>query len=362
MKSERYSEDAEVWERVRVALMETRAALGSVEASHAGFIDAMSKAVVDQNLANTKWAVLARRLRENIAQSRRALQALDQEIESISHAQQLPGIALELVRHAADRSRRAVQEFKDTWDEVDELIVRLVVDKELSKPLSEADWSLYWGRHAHLAKAVIEGVSGTAGPWAEKDVWALRLKYEKGMTQQQIADLLNLAQSTVAVRLGRAEELIGRSVAYDTVRRSAVDEGYQVTDHPYAARLSGTDLLAEKAGTLIAIEVKIAMEPEHMRQARGSVRGVIARERDRIERILKSAPGVDRIQFVAVAVYFRRDGDVVFYDLRDFDEATREDPFFLIDPYGRDRPQPYTSLDAFVREHSREEVNPDTTE
>ena len=173
----------------------------------------------------------------------------------------------------------------------------------------------------------------------------LRLKYERGLTQQQIADLLYVAQSTVATRLARLEETIAEAVALRKVTELLETEGLHVVPVPAA---TGFDLIVEAGKSLrIAVDVRTAVQDDS--RPRASRRREEIYELRRLVRLTTPSGAAENITRAVVAIYFRADGSVGFYPANELLEYAESIPDFSTADLSADRLEPYWELSSLLQ-------------
>jgi transcriptional regulator with XRE-family HTH domain len=314
-------------------------------------LETLQEDLVPERFPPGKEATLAemnQRLRRATKEVGVALRFAESELRQIALSDPSSPLALDLLRHLLRRARGTVFELEQAWSELDQILTDYVIQRELQKPLPETDfWQSQWGPDAELAKEVLpELFVGRQERLNQRDSLILRLKYERGYTQQQIADLLNIGQSTVALRQGRIEDEMVRLIAPKKAAQLASGEGFQVEMTP---RAHWVDFVAERDDERIAVDVRPCSED-------GTPRTRTPRPMTNdLESLIRVHRSKDRLlaehhanQLVA-GLYFRRDGAVAFYRFEDLINALQESDDLCIDSLKRNDRQAAWSLAEFTK-------------
>ena len=285
-----------------------------------------------------KWSDMLSRLHYGVDEVSSAIRTGEQEFRQFLLADSSSPVGRDMVRFLLQRSRQAIYGLEAVWEEIDNALTDRLIAAELERPAFGEDyWWSQWRDDAELAKQEMQ--RALAQSKQPRDEWMLRLKYERGLTQQQIADLLNVAQSTVANRLARIEESIAEGVALSKVSQMLVREGFHVMQVPPAA---GFDIMVEGDGLRVAVEVRTA-NPEDMRPRMPTNREPRSDLR-RLVRLFAGPRPSDNISLAVVAVYFRMDGSVGFYSAEQLLSYAESVPDFSISSLSRERLPPAWTL------------------
>lgn len=287
---------------------------------------------------------LTDRVRKATKEVALALRFADSELRQIALSEPESPLALDLLRDLLRRARGTVFELESSWSELDQTLTDYVVERELLKPAPEQDfWKAQWGPDSVTAKEVAEGIFQHQRGRLQRDRLIFRLKYERGYTQQQIADLLNMAQSTVATRLARIDDEIATLLAPQKVAQVAAAQGFQVEFTPSVPYI---DFVVERDGLRIAVDARPCSE-----EGAGRRLSRLSPDFESLVKIQRMQPQLladARAQQIAIALYFRRDGAVAFYKVERLVEALQASDDLSLDSVKRGEGHPAWSFSEFL--------------
>jgi len=154
-----------------------------------------------------------------------------------------------------------------------------------------------------------------------------------------------VAQSTVALRLARFEEALTSRVATTKIIQQIAGEGFLVSDQTEVPGVR-FDLVASKENARVAIEIATAAESDQSARSRESS----LRRRMQLEQFLMATERSQDVNLAVVAVYFRRDGALSFYDARKLMGETSQNRLQLYDGLSHSTIEPHWTLTSLVQE------------
>ncbi|MBI5288898.1 MAG: sigma-70 family RNA polymerase sigma factor [Chloroflexi bacterium] len=342
------------WERAAGRIDTVRQLLRELHAAKAD-LGVLLPSLVDQDAeASSRWEELQPKLELGIAEVEGAVRLADEELRALAQRDPHSTLAVDMMRFLMQRSRRSITDLQATWDGIDELLTDYVVQAELRKPTPATDSWAQWGPDADLAREQAAVVLKESRP-RRPDDYILRFKYERALTQQQIAERLNLSQSTVAIRLGRVESHLAEHVGIRKVTLTMEAAGFTVT--PQSPADYKLHLSCERGDESVAIYVAPSAELSSSSRGRTSTRtgrtpvhpGSLT-EYDKLRRFEQMIKREAARMVPLVAIYFRKDGAVGYFTTPPVVRAVEAKSELGIDGISRDELeafwQPEAALEA----------------